>query len=133
MAGSYCQDYRPVSSLWSSNDTQFVVGSTSSFVFGRSGILKLTAVADNRPSGVRRALDRHLEPALLHPRRHRGVQSGRAGRLGVECRQRSEALRRGLFDVGDHLVEFLPIGLAVGLEVVAWLFRSVQWMRDAAH
>ncbi len=71
-----------------------------------------------RSSGSARRSKRCLEAALLHPRRHAGVEAGGAGRVGVDIGGDVEPLGARPFDRGHRVVEERPVGLAGRLEVV---------------
>ncbi len=64
------------------------------------------------------ALDPGVEPAFLHPGRHRGVEAGRAGGVGVHVGADRETLLACGFDARDQRPELGPVRRASRLEVV---------------
>ena len=68
--------------------------------------------------------------AVQHPRRHRGVEPGRAGGVGVHVGGDLQALLPRRLDLRDHLVHLRPVRLAGGLEVVD-LGRDLRLAADA--
>ncbi len=59
-----------------------------------------------------------LVAALLHPGRHRGVETGRARRVGVHVRRDAQSLGPRVLDAGDDRVELPPVLGACLLQVV---------------
>ena len=59
-----------------------------------------------------------FESAFLHPRRHGGIESGRAGGVGVHVGGDSQTVRARGFDFADDVVHLRPIFLAGRLEVI---------------
>ena len=63
----------------------------------------MTRCADLR---ILQPLDPCVDAAFLHPRRHRGVEAGRAGRVGVHVGADRQAFGARRFDLRDRLAIF---------------------------
>ena len=89
--------------------------------------LAFDALADGR---VLESLSPRLVSAFLHPRRHGGVEAGLAG--GVSVHVRGDAQTRGArgFDLLDERVQFVPVRLTGGLQVVK-LGRNFCFARNS--
>ena len=74
--------------------------------------------------------DPRVEPAFLHPGRHRRVEPGRTGGVAVHVGSDVQPGGTCRFDLLDRLLHLRPVALAGGLEVID-LRIDLRFARDA--
>ncbi len=67
---------------------------------------------------ILQTLHPRIDAAFLHPRRHRRVEAGRAGRVCIHVRRNIEAGFARRVHLVDRLRHLGPVGFARGLEVI---------------
>src|SRR3546814_3070220 len=85
----------------------------------RAGLFHLLGNA-RADRGIFQPFDPFLEPARLHPGRHRGVEPGRAGGIGIHVGRDPQPRGARILALLHDRIEFAPIAPPRHLEVIAF-------------